>query len=144
MLIQIDSNQDILVDVSVTDPTAASHVQAAQDYQGAASKRENTKINSYKDLMPRHIKFHPLVVETFGTLGPKSNELLKTLAGALAKNSPLAAARRQGSTSILRELREAVAAGIIMGTDAFVRSYWNRTSKFMRVNGSVQHKELCF
>ncbi len=87
-------DMNALLDVSVACPSAPSHARdAARQAGAAAKKREKEKTKKYEALARAEGKsFVPLVVETYGRLGQRAEELLQLLAHASV--SPAATAHQ--------------------------------------------------
>ncbi len=78
---QYASRPSIMVDVSIVDPCAPSHIKpAASKSLACASTREKEKDKTYLPIVKQnHGIFYPLVAETYGGFGNKLTRFLKLL-----------------------------------------------------------------
>lgn len=80
-------NQSKMIDVSIINATAPSHVKiAARGPLAAAYKREQEKMQKYETLARENgCQFVPFVLEAHGAFGKRAQELVKDVASAALK-----------------------------------------------------------
>jgi hypothetical protein len=113
-----------LVDVSIAHPTNSSNLGSGQITLGAALAREKKKILKYKE----HAEalgavFVPFVVESYGGLGNRAREFLKTL-GVYALEHALTCSPREWAS----DLAHAIGCTVQRGNALIMQTGWARSS----------------
>ena len=97
--------EQMIIDVSVTNPLSASYVGAAAERAGAAAqKRDETKTAAYAAREDSGYKFIPFSVETHGRLGLPAMALLGQLGSAASEASLGAFSKTQFVNGVLQQL----------------------------------------
>lgn len=107
-----------LVDVTVVNPEAPSHVNHSETALGAAKEAEKAKERKYRELLMygdkegkrSSYKFVPFVVETHGGLGDKAVKFLSALS-VFAKENTFAISHHD----LMQGLRHSIAAALQRG-----------------------------
>jgi len=76
----IIGHKQYLVDVTIVHPTAPANLSHSQKVLGQAHAAEKSKCRKYDEIsLEQHAIFVPFVIETYGGLGAKAQELMNEL-----------------------------------------------------------------
>jgi hypothetical protein len=117
----VGHGDNIIVDVTVVDPTSHTHVTGSSNATlHTAMKLEQRKITRYSAEAKRHgFTLYPFALETYGGWGPTASKLLKhiySMADTMSEYS-----RCWSSKEISRGIVDAVAVAVQKGNAAIIQ-----------------------
>lgn len=125
-LLLLMDGQQLLVDVTVVNPSAKSH--DPETVPTTIRQAEREKLNKYRQLALDHgATIVPFVVDVYGGLNKHARELLSRIASTAAEHEV------ESFASYRQSVAGAVSAALVRGNGALVRTWLNQRRPMQRV-----------